>query len=543
MQNKIMYADNNNYWYYESMDSFSNIGRTKSNKKFVSKSNPFTLRNINHYIRINNIKCKLLFTSSFENSTSYLKFKCKCGQEFVRRWCDFRRGATTCIWCSRSVASINYSRIEFALQKQKLTLCEDLVGKCIDDKLKVVDLNGYYYSLSIRDICRIRYDEGKNTYDGHHFISQRNPYSIQNINMFFKNNNVPLQCLSNDFQGNTQDLDIKCLRCHTYFKAKWTDLQSYGRKGILNCWSNFCPTCNIRKIESVHASVLKQIFLHEYPDTIVEERSCVNPLTNYIMPTDIVNHNKKIAIEIQSDFHDNESQQVKDKIKKEFWINKGYSFFDPDIRNYTILQMVQLFFPHITSIPNYIDYNYGMGLPLDIIQNELNSGKSIKQISKELGFNEGSIRSAVREKRLILPIDYKKNILNHKPIVQLNDIGEFVARYDNLSAVGKAGYARGTVIRVLHGKQKMSYHCYWVYEDDYKTGNYNLALLSDRFIIPVDKYDLNNTFIKSYPNIYRAATDSKSSISEIYRIVVPNSKDKNKRTTSHGEKWKLHDSL
>lgn len=47
MQNKIMYADNDNYWYYESMDSFSNIGRTKNNKKFVSKSNPFTLRNIN----------------------------------------------------------------------------------------------------------------------------------------------------------------------------------------------------------------------------------------------------------------------------------------------------------------------------------------------------------------------------------------------------------------------------------------------------------------------------------------------------------------
>ena len=52
--------------------------------------------------------------------------------------------------------------------------------------------------------------------------------------------------------------------------------------------------------ESLHALVLKQVFMHEYPDTILEDRSCVNPITNAVMPTDIVNHKMKIAIEIQN---------------------------------------------------------------------------------------------------------------------------------------------------------------------------------------------------------------------------------------------------
>ena len=92
----------------------------------------------------------------------------------------------------------------------------------------------------------------------------------------------------------------------------------------------------MKNIESSHALVLKQVWLYEYPDTITEDKSCINPLTNHPLPTDIVNHNLKIAIEIQSWFHDFKDQQEKDEIKRNFWINKGYSFYALDQRDYTI---------------------------------------------------------------------------------------------------------------------------------------------------------------------------------------------------------------
>jgi len=58
-----------------------------------------------------------------------------------------------------------------------------------------------------------------------------------------------------------------------------------------------CSNCDERT-ESLHALVLKQLFVHYYPDTEIEEKSCINPETGRIMATDIVNYRLKIAIEI-----------------------------------------------------------------------------------------------------------------------------------------------------------------------------------------------------------------------------------------------------
>lgn len=64
--------------------------------------------------------------------------------------------------------------------------------------------------------------------------------------------------------------------------------------------------------ESSTASIVKQVFKHEFPDTILEDKSCINPKTGRILPTDIVNHDLKIAIEIQSTYHDETYQIEKD---------------------------------------------------------------------------------------------------------------------------------------------------------------------------------------------------------------------------------------
>jgi len=80
-----------------------------------------------------------------------------------------------------------------------------------------------------------------------------------------------------------------------------------------------CPNCFKKKIESYHASVLKQIFMHEYKNVIVEDRSCINKETGYALPTDIVCYDTKEVVEIQSSYHDVEYKIKLDLYKKNYW--------------------------------------------------------------------------------------------------------------------------------------------------------------------------------------------------------------------------------
>ena len=74
----------------------------------------------------------------------------------------------------------------------------------------------------------------------------------------------------------------------------------------------------------------------------------------------------------------------KDRFKKEFWISKGYSFYDPDIRNYSILEMIQLFFPNIKEVPDYVDFNFSNCINFNEVQELLDQGNTIKEISNIL---------------------------------------------------------------------------------------------------------------------------------------------------------------
>jgi hypothetical protein len=295
-----------------------------------------------------------------------------------------------------------------------------------------------------------------------------------------------------------------------------------------------CPHCNTNKTESIHASVLKQVFLHEYPDTTLEDKSCINIKTNHTLPTDIVNHRLKIAIEIQSGFHDNPHQKEIDKFKRNFWLTNGYDFYDPDIRDYSILEMIKLFFPSINAIPDYIDYNFSNCIDFIPLQDLLNQGYTIKEVSEKTGIKKGTINNLVINRKLLLPDDYIKKVFKIKSVIRLSKDGEFIKRYETLMDIQRDGYELGTVRRVLNGKQKFSYNSFWVYEDDYVTGDYIIPEEDfDHFLLPVEKYDINNNFVCKYSSIYDAEKDSQSNRSEIYRVASGG------RKSSRKEKWKF----
>lgn len=295
----------------------------------------------------------------------------------------------------RNQDKYNIDNVKQLLNSKNITLLEN---KYIDVKTKMlcVDSDGYYIYVVLGNFLQ-RNGIGRR-------FDKSNDYTIKNINHYLKINNVHFKCISNKFENANEDLIFKCLLCGNIVKTPWRNVNKNDNNSRTHV---VCPNCDGRN-ESIHALILKQLFLHYYPDTIVEEKSFINPNTNKVCPTDIVNHRLKIAIEIQSQWHDYEDKKAKDKLKKEYWIYKGYHFYDPDIRNYTILEMCQIFF-NIDSIPDWINYDYSNKLNLREIQEQLNNGVIISEIAKQLNINKHRIYDAIYDKKLFYPKNYKYN--------------------------------------------------------------------------------------------------------------------------------------
>lgn len=521
-------------------DAFDKDGyRVRMNKDNVLKNkkperfhahNPNTIYNINHYLELNNITTKLISTT-YINNNEPLKWQCSCTEFFERDWAHFSNGSTKCLKCALKENGLKrrntLDEIVSVVENMNFHLYENIESIAITDrKFSVYDDECYIYETNWGGINSGKYPEK---------FHPANKYTIKNINNFLKlERNSEYECISETYTGNDKLLKFKHKSCGCIFDATWSEMQGKLSPNRKDKYYKQCPNCNTNKTESNHASILKQIFLHEYPDTTLEDKSCINPKTNYPLPTDIVNHRLKIAIEVQSEFHDREEKIPIDKFKKEFWINKGYAFYDPDIRDYSILEMIQLFFPFIKEIPSYINYNFSNCIDFNLVQDLLNDGYSIKEIHEKTGIKRGTIHGLITAKKVKLPEDYKYRVLNIRPIVRLTKDNKFIKRYESLSSVNNDGFASGTVRRVLIGEQDFSYDSFWVYEDSYLLGEYTIPKeKEDHYNCPVAKYNINDEFICSYASIYEAEKDSISNRTEIYRVA------KGDRKSSRNEKWKF----
>lgn len=371
------------------------------------KGNPYTIENIKHYLLLNNIDLKLL-SKEYNGNADELLWECKCGKIFDRCWNRVLSGSIECKECSilkRSLEQrISIQEIKNTVTKNGYFLGEDINEMSITSrKFTVYDKEGYFYDAYWSNI-----KNGKVLEKFH----PGNSFSIQNINHYFKlHRNGEYRCLCDTYTGNDHELSFQHVTCGTIFNATLIEMQGKLMPNKKDRYYKQCPKCNRKKKESSHASALKQVFIHEFPDTIFEDKSCVNPKTNRTLPTDIVNHRLKIAIEIQSSYHDTKEKKIIDNFKKNFWIGKGYFFYDPDIRNYSILEMIQLFFPKITKIPEYIDYNFSNCINHVDVQKMLDDGYTIREICSKTKYSKGSIHNAIKAKRIILPEGYKNKVL------------------------------------------------------------------------------------------------------------------------------------
>lgn len=226
-----------------------------------------------------------------------------------------------------------------------------------------------------------------------------------------------------------------------------------------------CPNCD-KNTESVHALVLKQIFKHYYPDTIEEECSCINPNTQRVMPTDIVNHRLKIAIEVQGQYHKMDSQKERDIIKKQFWQSKNYSFYDYPIDGISVLSYIQYFFPDIREIPNWVDFNYNSKLNIIEIQKLLDAGYKVKEIADILLINVHRIYDALHNGNLIYPEEYIKS--NRHPVIMLDKNFNYIKEFGSMrDAERENNITKGLIASCIYYKTYRSNGFYWIPKELY----------------------------------------------------------------------------
>jgi len=207
-----------------------------------------------------------------------------------------------------------------------------------------------------------------------------------------------------------------------------------------------CPECSREYMESNMATTLKQVFKHKYPDTIWEYDAGFRTNKNGISRYDIYVPNLNLLIECQSEYHDNEIRKARDKLKKQFALDNNYNFIELDYRDYSPLEAVQMFFPHIKEIPKYVDFTKDTIKNWDVkkAQKLLNEGHTFMDVANEVGTTYGAIHSALLNKGLIKPKNYQ---IQGEKIVCINKNNELIKIYNSVSSAAKdLGKANGTSI-------------------------------------------------------------------------------------------------
>ena len=408
---KIKCIDRDRYIVYP---SFRNIRENKKPLRFHA-NNPDTISNIKHYIVINNINTEII-SDRYIDAHSNLTFRCSCGRLFDASWGNFSsKDKHQCNECTigKPTHAVPYNYVIDLIEKAGLKpLFSEAEYDNISSGSAIVE-NDYGY----KSILTYQFIGQGNSPAWFH---KSNPYTIDNINKFLSiTSNGEYICISKQYNGKNSDLEILHNVCGKIFNATWTNLSRHSSENESNRHGTQCPYCKGLRTQSLHAVVLKQLFLELREGTIVEDKSCRNPITNCIMPTDIVNHKEKIVIEIQSWFHDFPDRQINDKIKKDYWESIGYTIYTPDIRDYTVLGMAQLFFPELTEIPSWVKYDFESKLDIDVVQQLLNSGLTVTEIAEKMGKTPSAIYSAIHDNRLRYPDNYKnKNLVQKKYMSQ-----------------------------------------------------------------------------------------------------------------------------
>lgn len=315
---KAKYIDEDGYLYYLSADDI-NDKRSLGHKRF-SKNNPYTIKNIKHYIKINNINTELI-SSQYEYAAKnkHLNFKCgMCGEIFQRTWNNFFKGKYK--YCQSCIVKTQAQEKHFTIEQIK--------EKCLEKGFKVIqdEYLGNREPLDVED--KFGYKGRTNWNDiqnGKHFIKFRlqNPYFYYNVRNYFKENNFNCDIVEGSGEERKGKFTFLC-ECGKKYECTLDEVLNTDKPRIR------CKTCT-NTISSGEKAIIdwlkKNKIDYKYQYRFDDCRN-VKPL-----PFDFYLPKYNMCIEFDGQFHYKQQphvteeqfqmQKIRDKIKDEYCKNKN----------------------------------------------------------------------------------------------------------------------------------------------------------------------------------------------------------------------------
>jgi len=234
-----------------------------------------------------------------------------------------------------------------------------------------------------------------------------------------------------------------------------------------------CPNCSNEQKESIMATTLKQVLKYEYPSTEWEFNAGFRTSKNMPSRYDIyVPHLNNLLIECQSEYHDNPEKQKLDKLKKEYAIKSRYNYLAIDKRDYSPLEAIQIFFPEIKEIPDYVDITKDTMRKWDLeeAQELLNEGYTYQEVADIIGTGYSNIQGHVFRGVLKKPEEYKIKRYNKSIKIACLDIknNKLIKIYNSITeAAIDLGKNTGNICMVLKKLRNKAYGFKWMYYNEY----------------------------------------------------------------------------
>ena len=240
--------------------------------------------------------------------------------------------------------------------------------------------------------------------------------------------------------------DNKIIHICSHCGKDWSLAPSVALSGAI-----MCKECCSKLTESVHATLIKQVYKYHYKEDCIWEESII--MDNNTYEIDIVNHKKKEAIEIDGEQHrkmnnfhrmaakkngttpeyEFEQQLIRDNKVNNYFDEIGYNLIRIEVDNKkSPLKALQELFPQYNGIPDWIDFSGKVTRHkwnVDEAQKLMNKGINRSEIARRLNIHQSSLNQAVSYGKLVIPKGYKSlNIVywDYKTAQKLIDEGKKV---------------------------------------------------------------------------------------------------------------------
>lgn len=299
--------EKNGYKYYNTYNGFI---KSDNFKKWSSK-NPYSIENINLYLKENDISCKAI---PQEYNYDNMKFQCSCGNIYEASLSNVIKTQHFCPKCGRKHSAINHRKDKIFFEKLdelNLSLLDEYHGMKCSYYFKTYD--GYIFKSVARNLINI-----DNLQLFYYHIN--NKYSLQNMKLYLKQNHPKIKLLSLEYKGAKETYQFQCA-CGNTFHANWQwFLRGIGTK---------CPQCT-KKISSLELKTkewLEENNIKYIPQKIFEECKDINLLRfDFYLP----DYDSVIEVDGSQHYFPVNFNGDMDKAKENFEKNKKHDIIKDD---------------------------------------------------------------------------------------------------------------------------------------------------------------------------------------------------------------------